>query len=54
MKTNLAIAEPPMLNGIAGVKNAIDEALDRDGVAILPPQDMKRTLALVRLLDYPL
>lgn len=30
----------------------ISEALDKDGVAILPPQDVKRTLALVRLLGY--
>lgn len=49
---NLAIAEPPMLRGIAGVKSAIDEALERDGVVILPPQDVKQTLALVQLLDY--
>lgn len=49
---NLALAEPPMLRGIAGVKSAIDEALECDGVVILPPQDVKQTLALVRLLDY--
>lgn len=49
---NLAIAEPPMLRGIAGVKIAIDEALERDGVVILPPQDVKQTLALVQQLDY--
>jgi hypothetical protein len=49
---NLAIAEPPMLCGIAAVRNAIDDALEQDGVVILPPQDVKQTLALVRLLGY--
>lgn len=34
------------------LKTAISEALEHDGVAILPPQDVKRTLALVRRLDY--
>lgn len=49
---NLAIAEPPILRGITGVKNAIDEALERDGVVILPPQDVKQTLTLMKLLGY--
>ena len=49
---NLAIAEPPLLRGIADIKSAIDEAIDREGVVILPPQDVKQTLALVRLLGY--
>lgn len=49
---NLAIAESPMLQGIADVKSIIDEFLERDDVVILPPQDVKQTLALVRLLGY--
>lgn len=49
---NLAIAEPPMLHGIADVRSSIDEALGRDGVVILPPQDVKQTLTLMRLLNY--
>jgi site-specific DNA-methyltransferase (adenine-specific) len=36
----------------SGLQGAIFEALNRDGVVILPPQDVKRTLALVRLLGY--
>lgn len=31
---------------------SISKALDRDGVALLPPQDVKRTLALVSQLGY--
>ncbi|BAW81020.1 hypothetical protein TAO_1650 [Candidatus Nitrosoglobus terrae] len=50
---NLAIAESPMLQGIADVKSIIDEFLERDGVVILPPQDVKQTLALVRLWGFP-
>lgn len=34
------------------IKAAISEALDRDGIALLPPQDVKRTLALVGQLGY--
>lgn len=49
---NLAIAELPLLPDITGVRNAIDEALEQDGVVILPPQDVKRTLSLVSLLGY--
>ena len=49
---NLAIAEPPLLRSIADIKSTIDEAIDRDGVVILPPQDVKQTLELVRLLGY--
>ena len=49
---NLPIVEPPLLQGIADVKEAINDALGKDGVAILPPQDVKQTLILVRLLGY--
>ncbi|QUV85497.1 site-specific DNA-methyltransferase [Chloracidobacterium aggregatum] len=49
---NQVIAELSTLQGIAGVKNIIDDALTHDGVAILPPQDVKQTLALACLLDY--
>lgn len=31
---------------------AISDGLNRDGVVILPPQDVKKTLALMRLLGY--
>lgn len=48
----LAIVESPTLGGIADVKSIIDEAIDRDGVAILPPQDVKQTLALMGLMGY--
>lgn len=34
------------------VLQSIAEALDCDGVAILPPQDVKKTFALVRMLGY--
>jgi hypothetical protein len=51
-KTNLAIAEPPQASAIAEIKGALDEALSRDGLAVLPPQDVKHTLALTRLLGY--
>jgi site-specific DNA-methyltransferase (adenine-specific) len=49
---NLAIAELPLLPDLSGVRNAIDEALEQDGVVILPPQDVKQTLSLVSLLGY--
>lgn len=49
---NLAIAEMPLLPDLSGVRNAIDEALEQDGVVILPPQDVKQTLSLVSLLGY--
>lgn len=49
---NLSIAELPLLQDIAGVKKVIDDALEQDGVAILPPQDVKQTLIMVRLLGY--
>lgn len=34
------------------IESAISGALDRDGIALLPPQDVKRTLALVSQLGY--
>lgn len=34
------------------IKDAINSALERDGIAILPPQDVTKTLALASLLDY--
>jgi len=37
---------------ISQIKKAIASALKRDGVVILPPQDVKTTLALARLLNY--
>jgi site-specific DNA-methyltransferase (adenine-specific) len=49
---NLAIAELPLLPDLSGVRNAIDDALEQDGVVILPPQDVKQTLSLVSLLGY--
>jgi site-specific DNA-methyltransferase (adenine-specific) len=53
VKTNLAIAASPLLlNDIAEVKGYIDEALDRDQVAILPPQDVTKTIAMMDLLGY--
>ena len=51
-RLNLNALKPPLLRGIGGVKNALDEALDRDRVVIMPPQDVQRTLELVRLLGY--
>lgn len=42
----------PTASIAADLQAVISEALDQDGVAILPPQDVKRTLALVRLLGY--
>ena len=50
VKMALNISESAVPRGIVGVKNAIDEALNRDRVVILPPQDVQRTLELVRLL----
>lgn len=49
---NTALAEAPQLQIVVRIKNAIDEAIDRDGIAILPSQDVKRTLALVKRLGY--
>jgi len=34
------------------VRATISDALDRDGIALLPPQDVKRTLALVAQLGH--
>jgi site-specific DNA-methyltransferase (adenine-specific) len=34
------------------IKDAINSALKRDGIAILPPQDVTKTLSMVSLLDY--
>jgi site-specific DNA-methyltransferase (adenine-specific) len=34
------------------ISTAISEALERDGVALLPPQDVKKTLALARQLGH--
>jgi hypothetical protein len=34
------------------LKDTISAALDRDGIALLPPQDVKATLALVRQLGF--
>lgn len=34
------------------IKDAINSALERDGIAILPPQDVTKTLVLASLLDY--
>jgi len=42
----------PIASIAADLQAVISEALDQDGFAILPPQDVKRTLALVRLLGY--
>ncbi|MBI4741349.1 MAG: site-specific DNA-methyltransferase [Betaproteobacteria bacterium] len=42
----------PTASIASGLQAAISEALDRDGVVVLPPQDVKRTLTLVRLLGY--
>lgn len=42
----------PTASIAADLQAVISKALDQDGVAILPPQDVKRTLALVHLLDY--
>ena len=52
VEMNLAIAEPPLSRRLADIKDAIDEAIDRDGVALLPPQDVKQTISLARLLNY--
>lgn len=49
---NLAIAEQPALCGLEEIKNAINEGLDKDGIVILPPQDVTRTLALMSLMDF--
>lgn len=40
------------VSSASDLKNAISKALECDGVVILPPQDVKRTIALVRLLGY--
>lgn len=34
------------------ILTAMSDALERDGVALLPPQDVKKTLALARQLGY--
>lgn len=39
-------------NIAADLKEAISDGLSRDGVAILPPQDVKQTLTLFKLLGY--
>jgi hypothetical protein len=49
---NLAIAERPVKSSLEEIRNAINDGLDKDGIVILPPQDVKRTLALMSLLDY--
>lgn len=47
---NIAIAKPLELCTFTDVKNVIDDALERDGIAILPPQDVTKTLALMQML----
>lgn len=37
---------------ISALQARISEALDRDGVAIIPPLDVKQSIALMRLLGY--
>jgi site-specific DNA-methyltransferase (adenine-specific) len=37
-------------NQISRVRRAVSSALERDGMALLPPQDVKKTLALQRIL----
>lgn len=49
---NFALAKPPALHAITDVKSAIEEALERDGIAILPPQDVTKTLAVMQTLGY--
>ena len=39
-------------NLVADIQGVIADGLSRDGVVILPPQDVKGTLALVRLLGF--
>jgi len=49
---NVAIADRPVIATLDDIKNAIEEGLSKDGVVILPPQDVKRTLVLMRELGY--
>lgn len=52
MSSNIAIAEHPVSNVIDGVKDAIEKSLGHHGFVILPPQDVRKTILLMRLLDY--
>lgn len=40
------------VSGFEEIKSAINDRLDKDGVVILPPQDVSRTLKLMSLMDY--
>lgn len=48
--TSLAVDEKR--SSIDELNRIIIEALDRDGVVVLPPQDVTRTLALFRVMEY--
>lgn len=47
---SLAVAEKRSI--MDELHQSIGEALDRDGVVVLPPQDVRSTLALFRMMDY--
>lgn len=51
MLTKLKEMNPAEVS-VSDIKTVISEALSRDGVVILPPQDVKRSLMLVQLLGY--
>ncbi len=47
-KMDLSITE----SGLSRIRNFIDESLAQDGIAILPPQDVSKTMLLMKLLGY--
>jgi site-specific DNA-methyltransferase (adenine-specific) len=49
---SIAINKTSKLYVISEIKSIIDEALERDRVAILPPQDVVKTLAVMQGLGY--
>lgn len=49
---NLAIAKQHVKSSLEEIRNIINDGLDKDGIVILPPQDVKQTLTLMSLLDY--
>jgi len=49
---SVAVAQSIDLRAVKNIRRAIDESLSKNGVAILPPQDVTKTLTLMQILDY--
>lgn len=49
---NVSAKKSQELSVITDVKNAIEKALESDGVAILPPHDVNKTLSVVMMTGY--